>query len=123
LHYLKAYNDVDIGLDPFPYNGGTTSLDSLWMGVPFITLEGSAPAARGGVSVLRNAGLGELIASTPTDYIRKAKELAEDHERLRILRSGMRQRIEASPLSDITRFARDMENMYRDWWLRWCEAN
>lgn len=119
--YFRAHNEVDIALDPFPYNGGTTSLDALAMGVPFITLAGDRPAGRGGVSLLSNIGLAELIASSPEEYVAIAKKLAEDPGTLRALRAGMRIRLEASPVADIGKFARDLESLYREMWLNWCK--
>lgn len=118
--YFRTHNEVDVALDPFPYNGGTTSLDALAMGVPFITLAGDRPAGRGGMSILTNIGLAELIASSPEDYVAIAKGLAADADRLSALRCGMRQRLESSPLGDIGKFARDLECLYREMWIAWC---
>lgn len=115
------YNKVDIVLDPFPCNGGTTSMDSMWMGVPMVTLEGQHFISRIGVTILTNAGMPELIAKTAEDYVSLAVRLATDREWLRRLRSGMRERVEKSPLMDQQRFARNMEDAYRGMWRIWCE--
>lgn len=116
------YNRIDIALDPFPYNGGTTSFDTLWMGVPFISLAGTHGAARMGVSTLTNAGLAELVAQTENEYCDIAVTLALDKTRLKNMRAGLRERSQASPLMDGLRFTRNMEQAYRAMWQRWCEA-
>jgi protein O-GlcNAc transferase len=119
--YLQIYHRIDIGLDTFPYNGHTTSLDSLWMGVPVITLPGSTVVGRAGVSQLSNLHLLELVAQTPERFVEIAAELAADLPRLQELRSTLRLRMLASPLMDAPRFARNMENAYRRMWQTWCE--
>lgn len=120
--YFEACNRIDIALDTFPYPGGTTSCDTLWMGVPVVTLAGEAALSRAGVSILSNIGLPELIASDPDQYVRIARELASDLPRLSQLRSGMRQRMLSSPLMNGPQFARDVEAAYRQMWRRWCES-
>ena len=118
--HLAWYNKIDIGLDPFPYNGTTTTCEALWMGVPVISLQGERHSARVGASILSNIGLTELIARTPKAYIRKAIELALNCDRLQELRSGMRSRIASSPLTDAEGFARGMESVYDQVWWEWC---
>jgi predicted O-linked N-acetylglucosamine transferase (SPINDLY family) len=118
--YLQRYHDIDVGLDPFPYNGHTSTLDSLWMGVPVVTLAGRTAAGRGGVSLLSNVGLPELIARTPDDYVAIAARLASDLSRLSALRAGLRARMEASPLRDGRQFAAGIETAYRTMWQAWC---
>lgn len=118
--YLGFYHHIDIALDTFPYNGHTTSLDSLWMGVPVITLVGQTVVGRAGLSQLTNLGLPELIAGTQEDFVRIAIDLAGDLPRLRDLRATLRGRMEASPLMDVERFARGIEDAYRGMWQRWC---
>jgi predicted O-linked N-acetylglucosamine transferase (SPINDLY family) len=118
--YLAAYHRIDVGLDPFPYNGMTTSMDSAWMGVPFVTLVGNTGVGRTGWGILVNLGLSELVASTPEQYVRIAVDLAGDQARLSELRATLRERLRASPLMDAARFARDMEAAYRAMWRRWC---
>ena len=78
------YNKIDIALDPFPSNGGTTSMDTLWMGVPFVTLAGQRFSSRMGVTILTNAGLSELIAADEDQYVEIAVALAMDDARLRV---------------------------------------
>jgi protein O-GlcNAc transferase len=116
------YNRIDIALDPFPCNGGTTSFDTLWMGVPFVTLAGTNFISRLGVTILHNDGLDELIAANEKEYIQIASDLALDPARLRQLRSGLRERTRASPLMDIARFTRHLEQAYRAMWARWCDS-
>jgi predicted O-linked N-acetylglucosamine transferase (SPINDLY family) len=118
--YLGLYRHIDVVLDTFPYNGHTTSLDSLWMGVPVITLVGQTAVGRAGLSQLTNLGLLELIGGTPEDFVRIAVDLAGDPPRLGELRATLRGRMEASPLMDVERFARAIEAAYRSMWQRWC---
>ena len=118
--YLAMYNGVDVGLDPFPYNGGTTTLDAMWMGVPVVSLAGDRAVGRAGRSILTNAGLPELAVDTPADYVRAAVALATDLPRLGELRRTMRDRLARSPLMDAAAFARDVEAAYRSMWRAWC---
>ncbi len=111
--YLRQYAQIDIGLDPFPYNGHTTSLDALWMGVPVVTLAGTTLVGRAGVSQLGNLGLPELCAATTADYLRIASSLAGDLPRLTALRQSLRDRMLASPLTDARGFAHGVEAAYR----------
>jgi protein O-GlcNAc transferase len=114
--HLGAYRDMDIALDPFPYQGTATTCEALWMGVPVVALAGRTHLSRVSVSVLRRTGLDDLIAATPGEYVRKALDLANDPARLRELRSGLRQRMRASPLLDAAGFARALEAAYQDMW-------
>jgi predicted O-linked N-acetylglucosamine transferase (SPINDLY family) len=117
--YLRIYDAVDIGLDPLPYNGITTTCDALWMGVPVVTLAGHTASGRAGVSILSTIGLPELVARTEDEFIRIAAGLAGDRARLADLRSTLRQRTTQSPLMDAPGFARKMEAAYREMWQRW----
>ena len=114
--YLKEYEAIDVGLDTFPYNGHTTSLDSLWLGVPVVTLKGRAAVGRGGVSILSNVGLKELIAEDTDRYVEIAVELANDRQRLTDLRRDLRGRMLRSPLMNASLYARDIESAYRAMW-------
>ena len=118
--YLEYYHAVDIGLDTFPFCGGFTSFDALWMGVPVITLAGDSTLSRQGVSLLSGAGLADWIAATPDAYAELACALARDLPRLSRLRAGLRDRLAASPLMDVPAFVRGLEAAYRDAWRRWC---
>lgn len=117
------YNRIDIALDPFPCNGGTTSFDTLWMGVPFVTLAGSHFTSRMGVSILRNGGLEQLVAGSAEDYVMIASNLAQDRDELKRLRQNLRARIQASPLMDMARFTTHLEQAYRQMWQLWCEPS
>jgi predicted O-linked N-acetylglucosamine transferase (SPINDLY family) len=120
--HLALYNKVDIALDTFPYHGTTTTCEALWMGVPVITLAGQAHVSRVGVSLLTNAGLPELIASTPDQYTRLAIALAVDRPRLDALRSSLRNRLKLSAVMDGPQFARSVEGAFRQMWRKWCAA-
>jgi predicted O-linked N-acetylglucosamine transferase (SPINDLY family) len=116
--YLKLFHTIDIALDTFPYNGHTTSLDGLYMGVPMVTLRGTTIVGRAGVSQLTNLGLPQLIAETPADYVRIVRALAEDLPRLANLRATLRSRMQQTVLMDPARFAREIESAYRHAWRR-----
>jgi protein O-GlcNAc transferase len=120
--YLELYQRLDIVLDTFPYNGHTTSLDALWMGVPIVTLAGQTAVARMGLSLNANLGMTELVAETPEQYVEIATALAADLPRLNGIRSTLRQRMVESPLMDASRFARNIEAAYRGMWRWWCET-
>jgi predicted O-linked N-acetylglucosamine transferase (SPINDLY family) len=111
--YLRLYADIDIALDTLPYNGHTTSLDALWMGVPLVTLVGNTIVGRAGLSQLSNLGLTELVADSEAQYIEIASNLARELPRLKSLRSTLRTRMLNSPLTDARQFARGIENAYR----------
>ena len=117
--YINTYNRIDIALDPFPYNGGITTCDSLYMGVPVVSLSGQTPVGRAGKSILTNVGLPELVARGPEEYVQIAKKLAGDLPRLTELRGTLRERMKASPLMDAKRFARNVEAAYREMWRKW----
>jgi protein O-GlcNAc transferase len=119
--YFEEYRRIDIALDPFPYAGGTTTCDALWMGVPTVTLRGRTAVGRGGVSILSNVGLGDWIAQNPAQYVSIAKEMAKNLPKLAELRAGLRSQMEKSPLMDGEQFAADMEATYREMWKNWCQ--
>lgn len=119
--YLTFYHRIDIGLDTFPYNGHTTSLDSFWMGVPVVTLVGSTPVSRAGWSQLSNLGLTELAAHSADAFVHTASTLARDLPRLVALRRGLRERMRRSPLMDGAQFTHGIEAAYRAMWRHWCE--
>jgi protein O-GlcNAc transferase len=117
--YLELHHGLDIVLDTFPYNGHTTSLDALWMGVPVVSLAGETAVSRAGLSQLTNLGLPELVAHSEAEYVSIARNLARDLARLAGLRATLRARMEDSPLMDAPRFARNVEAAYRSMWERW----
>jgi len=118
--HLRLYGEVDIGLDPFPYNGTTTTCEALYMGVPVVSLVGDRHAARVGLSLLSQVGLPHLVASDRAEYVRIAASFASDAAALGALRLGLRQRLEASTLMDAPRFARVFEAALRDMWRQCC---
>lgn len=117
--YLALFARADIALDPFPYTGGASTCDALWMGVPVVTLAGNRPFARSGASILTNLGLASLVATDPAGYIAAAIELARDRARLSQLRAELRPRMRASPLADAAQFARDFESALGAMWDRY----
>jgi protein O-GlcNAc transferase len=116
--HLAAYNRVDIALDPFPYNGTTTSVEGLWMGVPFITRRGDRFVSHVGESIAHNTGMTAWIANDHEDYVAKAASHASDLEALARLRSGLRQQVLASPVFNSQRFARNFEMALWGMWNR-----
>jgi predicted O-linked N-acetylglucosamine transferase (SPINDLY family) len=120
--YFATYHRIDVALDPFPFTGGTTTCDALWMGVPVVTLAGHRAVARAGLSILSNVGLPQLIARDVDEYVRIATDLAGDAERSAQLRATLRDRMRASPLMDAAQFARDFEEVIRTAWRRWCDG-
>lgn len=112
---------MDISLDCFPHNSGTTLFETLYMGIPFVTLADRPSVGRMGASILHGIGHPEWVAETEEGYIEKAVFLAADLERLSVLRSGLREEMKKSPLMDEVGFTRAVEDAYRQMWKRWCE--
>jgi predicted O-linked N-acetylglucosamine transferase (SPINDLY family) len=113
---LAEYGDIDIALDPFPFSGGLTSCEALWMGVPVITLARQSAPSRQTLGFLAQLGLEELAGQDEAAYVRIAVALAEDRDRLAALRSTLRQRMADSPLCDGPRFARNLEAAFVKMW-------
>lgn len=120
--YLELISRLDIALDPFPFNGHTTTCDSLWQGVPVITLSGDTYVTRFGGSGHKVLGLDELITHSREEYVETAVALAGDMERMRQYRETLRQRMAASPILDFAGFTRELEAAYRGMWERYCAA-
>lgn len=118
--YLRSYHDVDFALDTLPYNGHTTSLDALWMGVPIVTRLGATCVGRAGLSQLFHLDLLDLVADSDAAFVAIATTLAADVERLRRLRRSLRATMQRSPLMDAARFARHLEQAYRCAWRAHC---
>ncbi len=114
--YFLAYSKMDIALDPFPYNGGTTTVDSLWMGVPVITLMGNRFVSRVGTSILGGAGLKDWITRSEGEYINKAVMLSENIDELQQIRKTLRDKVKVSPLFDGPRLTHHLENAFRSIW-------
>ncbi len=119
--HFRAYQAVDIALDPFPYPGITTSVEALWMGVPVLSLKGDRFISHQGETILNNIGLPQWIAADEDDYVAKAASFAADLPALASLRAGLREQLLASPLCDAPRFARNLEEALRGMWRIWCE--
>lgn len=120
--HLAMYGEVDVALDTWPYHGTTTTLDSLLMGVPVITLSGYNHASRVGASLLTHTGLPEFIAHTEDEYVAKAVALAGNAAQLAALHDSLRARLLASPLCDGPGFMRKFECALRGMWLNWCRS-
>ena len=117
---LASYNTIDLALDPFPYSGGVTTCEALWMGVPVVTCPGETFASRHSLSHLSNVGLTETVAANPSEYVELALRLAGDLPHLAAIRAGLRDRMARSPLCDGERFARHLMALLRDVWRQWC---
>lgn len=118
--FWALYSQIDIMLDTFPCNGGTTTCEALWLGTPVITLVGNAFQSRAGFSLLSAIGMPEFVASTQAEYIEKATALAGDRDKLVTIRNGLRTRMLNSPLLDGKRFTSNLEAIFREVWTRWC---
>jgi predicted O-linked N-acetylglucosamine transferase (SPINDLY family) len=114
--HLAAYQDIDVALDTFPYNGTTTTCEALWMGVPVLTLAGRGHAARVSASLLAAAGLADWIAAAAEDFVARARAAADALPALAILRAGLREKMRRSPLCDARAHARGVEAAYRAMW-------
>ena len=119
--YFDTWRRIDVALDPFPWCGGTTTCDALWMGVPVVTLAGSTAVSRAGQSLLTNIGLERLVAHTPKQYVDIAVDLIENNADLEKLHDELRGMLEASPIMDSQMFTRDLEACYRGVWKIWCD--
>ena len=119
-NFLKTYHRIDIALDPFPYNGTTTTCEAIWMGVPVITLYGDRFVARVGASLLTYSGLSGLVAKDPDDYVRRAVDLASKPDLLKKLRSELRGHLAQTPVYDHPTFTKGLEDAYFEMFSRWC---
>ena len=121
-NYLATYGDIDVALDPYPYGGGTTTCDALWMGVPVVSLAGRTAVSRAGSTLLSNVGLEHLVARNPDQYVELAARLIRDQRGLAELRRDLRERIESSPVMDARKFAAGFEAALRTAWRAWCAS-
>jgi len=120
--HLAAYSRVDVGLDPFPYNGTTTTCEALWMGVPVVTFAGRVHRARVGASLLKHAGLEEFVTTSTNAYVEKALELARDPQALTSLRHELRERVADSTLTNTERAVDSLQAAFLEMWRRYREA-
>lgn len=118
--FLALHREIDVALDSFPYTGGATTCDALWMGVPTLTLAGDAVLTRSGLSILSAAGLEDWVARDEEDYVRRAIAQVSDWTTLAAVRVGLRARVAASALCDASGFAAAMERQLRWMWRQWC---
>ncbi len=121
--HMASYGKVDIALDTFPYHGTTTTCDTLWMGIPVVSLGGQSHVSRVGVSLLTKVGMSDLIARSRQEYIDCAVKLARSPQRLRHLRENLRKMVEESGLTNGLAFTRKLEETYRRIWKGWCNSN
>ena len=119
---LRKYNDVDIALDPWPYSGGLTTCEALWMGVPVVTKPGPTFAGRHSTTHLINAGLPELVVDSWEEYEQKVVELVSETDQLAKLRAGLRSKIENSPVVDGERYGAHLSKAFRAAWNQWVDG-
>ena len=117
--YLKIFDEIDVSLDAFPCTGGVTTCESLWMGVPVLSLRGDRPAGRNSAAILTRVGLGDWSVETPDEYLAFAEALPNDLHRMSETRAGLRDRM-LTTLCDGKSFTRALEDAYRAMWRRWC---
>jgi protein O-GlcNAc transferase len=120
--FLGEYNLLDLVLDPFPYSGGLTTCEALWMGVPTLTMPGETFASRHSTSHMCNVGLSDWVAPTRQAYVELAVAKASEPHLLADLRDGLRARVKSSPLCDSARFGRNLGDALRHAWQQWCLA-
>lgn len=119
--YRDSFSAVDIALDPMPFSGATTTLDALWQGVPVLTLPGASSCSRSSASILAAIGLDDFVATGRPDWLSRAARLAGDVQSLSNMRTTLRARVAASPLTDVRAFTTALETHYRTIWRNWCE--
>ena len=120
--FLASFAEADVALDPFPYGGGTTTLHTIWMGVPIIAMRGDTALGLATPTMLEGFGLLDFVANTPDEYRDKAIALARDPSRLVEIRANLRQRMAASPALDAAGLARNVENAFRTMWHTYCDS-
>ncbi len=118
--HLSAYGEIDVMLDPIPYTGSTTTCESLWMGVPVLTLRGRTFVGRISASILTQLNMPELIAETAEEYVARAARLAEEADKLSDIRTAIHEEVRNSPLCDAVGYTRELEAVYRRAWRQWC---
>ena len=118
--YLEQYRDIDIALDAMPYNGGLTTCEALYMGVPVVSLRGRSHGSRFGASILTNAGVRELVVENDLNYVRRAVQLGKSPELVGAYHSGLRANLLKSPLMDSKKYMNELQNGYRQIWKNFC---
>jgi predicted O-linked N-acetylglucosamine transferase (SPINDLY family) len=118
--HLEMYQHVDIALDAFPYGGGVTTLDALWMGVPVVGFRWDFIGGRNSASILTAAGLADWVTESPQEYLQMALERSRDLARLADLRQHLREQLRKSRLANPDIYVRRVEEILRDLWREWC---
>ncbi len=121
VEYLALHHQIDMCLDTFPYNGGTTTCHATWMGVPTLTMAGQTPASRAGASLLQQLGLDDFVSNNVNEFVNKGLSLANDLERLTEIRKVLRKRFELSAYHQPELIAKSLEQALRIMWQRWCD--
>lgn len=119
---LKRYRQVDVALDPYPYSGGTTTVEALWMGVPVVTFPQNLFVSRVSESIIVNTGHKEWVAQSREEYIHKAANLVKDAQALAHIRKNLRGELLSSPLCDAKTFVKNLESLYRGAWTNYCKT-
>ena len=120
---LKVYNEIDISLDPFPFQGNTSTIESVWMGVPVLTLKGNRFVFHFGESINANLNMNEWIANNHDEYVEKAKSFSSNLDRLSKIRSSLRQSALKSPVFNAPKFANNFSQMLWDMWNKFEEKS
>lgn len=123
LTYMRLHHEIDAALDPFPFNGGTTTTHALWMGVPVVALEGSSGVSRVGSSIMKRIGLPQLVAGDTEEYLRIAVGMARDLPALNSLRQSLRERFRLHMQPDPAVVTRHVEDAFRQMWRTWCKEH
>ena len=118
--YMEQYRDIDIALDTMPYNGGLTTCEALFMGVPVVSLRGRRHGSRFGASILVNAGVKELVVENDINYVRRAVQLGNSPELIGAYHSGLRANLLKSPLMDVKNYMQELESGYCAIWRNFC---
>jgi predicted O-linked N-acetylglucosamine transferase (SPINDLY family) len=118
--YLEQYRDIDIALDTMPYNGGLTTCEALFMGVPVVSQRGRRHGSRFGASILVNAGVKELVVENDINYVRRAVQLGNSPELIGAYHSGLRANLLKSPLMDVKNYMQELERGYCAIWRNFC---
>ena len=120
--YLDCYNQIDMALDPTPFGGGTTTYESIWMGVPVLTLVGNSMMGRIAGSAMTRLGYSEFVTASPEAYVSCAKDMALDLQNLSKIRSGLRKSA-AKSIFNAQLHVCELENACRDIWVNYCKNN
>lgn len=121
VYFLKLHHEIDLMFDPFPYNGGYTTCDSFWMGVPMLCMEGQSYASRQGVMQNRCLGLEAFVASDKEEFVEKALQISINPDLLKQLRENLREMLKRSPLMNYKSYANEFAEMLQSWWAKRCE--